>query len=347
MILRFPNPMSAVVWLAFFLPASLLGGWVDRTFGAALFVLGGAALLAKPSPWETRKPSAQALKVFLLLELLYVVSFAYSAAFNGALFGLRDYFELLRYVFLGVFAAYLIRHYDAQVRGAMEWAMLAALYFSLALPPADPQAYVAIMTLCWLLFFSRLRLRHLHAVTALFVVFLSGGPVSWTAAFWVLSAALSLRVYRGLLRRRARHSVRLSVALFAALAASSIVCFRLRPAASAERHASRESVTRQFIRRSPVFGWGPTDVAAIPGRSQYLFWELKGGALGAGLILIALLLVGYRLLRAASGDPTRLAGAAAFLGSVALILAAGRFLESFRLFVLTAFFMAGMFETSR
>jgi hypothetical protein len=347
MTLRLSNPMSAAVWLAFFVPASLFGGWADRSFGAALFLLGGAALLAKPSPWEARKPAALALRIFLLLELLYVVSFAYSAAFNGALFGLRDYLELPRYVFLGVFAAYLIRHYDAQIRGVMEWAMTAALYFSLLLPAADAQGYVAVMTLCWLLFFSRLRLRYLHALTAAVVVVLNGGPAAWTAAFWVLSTALSLRVYRGLHRKRARFSLRFSVALFAALLASPIVYIRSSSAASAELGASRESVTRQLIRRSPVFGWGPTDVAALPGRSQYLFWELKGGALGAGLILAAIALAGYRLLRAASGDPASLSGAAAFLGSVALMLAAGRYLESYLLFFLTALFMAGMFEASQ
>jgi hypothetical protein len=345
MIVRLPNPMSVVVWLAFLLPASLVGAGVDGLFGAAVFILGAAVLYVKPSPWEARKPSSQAIRIFLLLELLYAFSFLYSAAFNGLQTGVREFLELPRFVVLGVFVVYLIRHYDAGVRAAMEWAATAAIYVALIFPVADPQGYVAVMALCWFFFFSRLRLRYLHAATALLVVVFSGALASWTAALWIVSAAASLRLYRELRRRRARFSFRLSLGLFAALLASPIVYLRSDPAAAAAR-ASLESVCRQFIRRSPVFGWGPIDASAIPGRSQYLFWALKGGALGAGLILAALTLVGYRLLRASKDDPARLAGAAVFLASVGLMLATGRFLESERLFFLTSFFVAGMFETS-
>jgi hypothetical protein len=347
MSVRLPNPLSAVVWLAFFIPASFFGGWADRSLGVAVFLLGCAVLVSKPSPWEARKPSALALRIFLLLEFFCIVSAMYSTAFNGIQMGARDYFELLRYILLGAFAAYLIRHYDAQVRGAMEWAMTAALYFSLLFPSADPRGYVAVLTLCWLLFFSRMRLRLLHAATAVLVVFFSGDRGSWTAAFLVLSAAIAVRLYRRLVRRRVKHAARASLVFCCLLLASPVVYVRVKRAAAPAPISSSEAAALQFIRRSPVFGWGPAQDREIPGRSQYLFWTLKGGALGAGLILAGLLLAGYRLLRAASGDAARLAGAAAFLGSVALMLAWGRYLESFRLFFLTAFFMAGMHETRK
>ena len=348
MSVRLPNPLSAVVWLSFFIPASLYGGWADRSFAAAVFLLGCAVLISKPSPWEARKPSALTLKIFLLLEFLYAVSAMYSAAFNGTQMVSRDYFELLRYLFLGVFLVYLIRHFDAQVRRAMEWAMTAALYFSLLFPFGDPHGYVSTLTLCWLLFFSRLRLRFLHAATALLVVFFSGGGGSWTAAVLILSVAISVRLYRILVRRRVKYAAQLSLVLGCLLLAGPAVYLRAgRAAAPAPaRGSSSETIAYQYIRRSPVFGWGPTEDALIPGRSQYLFWTLKGGALGAGLILAGLVIAGYCLLRAVSGDLGRFAGAAAFLGSVALMLAMGRFFESFRLFFLTAFFMAGMHESS-
>lgn len=348
MILRLPNPMSAVVWLAFLVPAALFGGWVDRSFGVAAFLLGGAVLFAKPSPWEARKPSMRAIKIFLLLEFLCVVSAVYSAAFNGIQIGPRDCFEFLRPLFLGVFVVYLIRHYDAQVRGAMEWAMIAALYCSLLFPSADPQGYVSILTLCYLLFFSRLRLRFLHAATALLVVFFSGDPRAWTAALFVLATLLSVRLYQGLARRRLKFAVSLSLVIYALLLAGAAVCVRAKMGGGAVIPTAPAQQALEFIRRSPVFGWGPAAYGRIPSRdNQYLLWLLKGGVLGAGLILAGLALSGYRLLRAASGDLTRLAGAAAFLGSVALMLASGPFLESFRLFFLTAFFMAGMHEASR
>jgi hypothetical protein len=346
MTVRLPNPMSAVVWLAFLLPAAALGGWADLSLGAAAFVLGAAVLIVQPSPWETRPPSARALRIFLLLEFLYAASALYSAGFNGSSMGPREYLELPRCVLLGAFVVHLIRHFDAGARGAVEGAAAAALYVFLLFPSVDPQGYVAVLSLCWLLFFSRLRLRFLHAATAALVVVFNGGPAAWAAASVVLAAALSARAYRVLVRRRTRRAAGWSLALCAALLAAPLVLIRASPAA-AELRASTEPVTRQFIRRSPVFGWGPTRPETIPGRSQYLFWTLKGGLLGAGAILAALLYAAYRLLRSAGGDPLRLAGAAAFLAAVALMLAYGRFFESYRLFFATAFFAAGMHEARR
>jgi hypothetical protein len=347
MSLRLSNPMSAVVWLAFFVPAALFGVGLDRACGVAVFLLGAAVLVSKPSPWEARKPSAQALKLFLVLELLYAVSAVYSAAFNGIQSGVWDYLELLRYVLCGTFVVYVIRHYDIQVGRAMDWAMTGALYLALLYPPADPRGYVAVMTLCFLLFFSRLRLRFLHAAAALLVVLLSADRASWKAAFLVLSAALALLFYRGLVRRRVKLTLGPSLVFFAALLAGMLLYLRSNPVAVPAPIAAPDTATLQFIRRSPFFGWGPVDGEAIPGRSQFLFWTLKGGLLSAGLILTGLALAGYRLLRAASGSSKRLVGAAAFLGSVALMLASGRYLESFRLFFLTSFFMAAMQETRR
>jgi hypothetical protein len=257
------------------------------------------------------------------------------------------YFELLRYVFLGVFVVYLIRHFDARVRGAMEWAMTAAVYYFLLSPSADAQGYVSLSTLCWLLFFSRLRLRFLHAATAALVVFLSGDRGSWMAVVLVLSAAVSVPLYRSLVRRRVRYAAQLSLFFCCLLLASPVVYVRATRLAAPPSSSSSEDVALQFIRRSPVFGWGPAENKAVPGHSQYLFWMLKGGALGTGLILAGLAFAGYSLLRAVSGDLTRFSGAAAYLGSVALMLSTGRYLESFRLFFLTAFFMAAMQESKK
>ncbi|MFI5349319.1 MAG: hypothetical protein ACHQ2Z_07230 [Elusimicrobiota bacterium] len=339
MSVRLPNPMSAVVWLAFLVPFAFFGAWADRSFGAAVFLLGCAVMVAKPSPWEAREPSKLALKIFLLLEFLYVVSAMYSAAFNGYQMDARDCFELPRYIILGAFVAYLIRHYDAHVRVAMDWAAAAGVYVSLLLPSADPQGYAACLTLCWLVFFSRLRLRWLHAATAALVVIFSGSRSSWTAAFLVVAAAASLRLYRVLARRRVKHAARLGLVFCAVLLASPAVYLRASRAAAAPPIASFDSIGLQFMRRSPVFGWGPSE---FPGRSQYLFWTLKGGALGAAAILGGLILVGYRVLRAVRADSTHLVGAVVFLACAALMLASGRFWESYRLFFLTSFFAAGI-----
>jgi hypothetical protein len=347
MNLRLRNPMREAIWLSFLLPSTLLGAAGDRVFGAAVFLLACAVLYTKPSPWEARDPSAAAVRFALAIEAAYLISAVYSAGFNGSGVGAAGAFELLRFIVLGGFAAYLIRHFDAAALSALEWAAASALYASLLYPPLDPQGFAALLTLCWLLFFSRLRLRLLHASTALLVVCLGGDAAARAGAFSVLAAGASLLVYRALARRRARGAARLSALLYAGLLAGGAVLRRALAGPGPEAVPSVDTVALQFIRRSPVFGWGPVDPASMVGRSQYLFWLLKQGALGAGLIAAALVYAGYRLLRAASGEPARLAGAASFVGSVALMLTAGRFFESDRLFFLAAFFAAGMHEASR
>jgi hypothetical protein len=348
MSVRLPNPLSAIVWLSFFLPAAAWGGWLDRAFGAAVFLLGVSVLISKASPWEARKPAGLALRVFLLLQFFYIFTFLYSAAFNGAQFGLADYFELPRYVFLGTFAVYLIRHDDARVRGALEWAMVAALYAALLAPGVDPQGYASLLAFCWLLFFSRLRLRLLHAATALVVVFFSGALSSWTAALFVVSAALAVGVYRLLARRRRRYAVPLSLALYVLLLGGSAGVARLKPGAAAGvPAAAAPQRALRLISRSPVFGWGPADYWGVSSDNQFVLWLLKGGALGTAVILFGLLFMCFRLLSAAGGDAAHLAGAAAFIASVAMMLATGPFLESYRIFFLTSFFAAGILGRSR
>jgi hypothetical protein len=341
MILRLPNPMIVVVWLAFLVPTAVLGGWADRLLGVAAAVLGSVVLFTQPSPWEARKPSALALKSFVLLEVFYAGSALYSAGFNGAALVSGGWFELLRFVFVGVFVVHLIRHFDARVRAAMEGAMTAGVYAALAFPVLDPRGFLTVMTLCWLLFFSEQRLRFLHAVTATLVVFFTGDRICWGAAFLILSAADSVMVHRSLVALGVRSAARLSVALFLLLTG---VAFWKMGVLTAVASAFDEPTVRQFVRLSPVFGWGPVATSALPGRDQYLFWVLKGGALGTAVLLTGLLITGYRLLRTARAEPARLAGVASFLASVALMLTGGRFFESYRLVFAAAFFAAGMFE---
>ncbi len=349
MIVRLPNPMCAVVWLAFLVPASLFGGWADRSLGVSAFLLGGALLIAKPSPWEARRPAALALKIFMLLELSYVLSALYSAGYNGIQVGPLDYFELLRYAFLGVFVAYLIRHYDAKVRAAMDWAMIAALYGALLFPVADPQGFISVLSLCYLIFFSRLRLRSLHAATALIVIFFSAARASWMAALLILSAAASVRLYRDFSRRGAKSAIPVSLAFCSALLASAAVLVSSNAAAGLLVPAAAASPQAlEFIRRSPIFGWGPAEYGGIPpGEYQYLLWLLKGGLLGAGLILAGSWIAGSRLLGAARGNPAHRVGAAAFLASVVLMLFSGQFFEGFRMFFVTAFLMAGIHQAAK
>jgi hypothetical protein len=344
MKVRLPNPMSAAAWAAFLLPALFPGAWADRAFGAAALVLAGAALYAKPSPWEAREPSGAALRFFLPLQALCVISALYAAGVGGASLGLSGWLELPRWAVFAALAVYVIRHFDDQARSALDLAASVAPYVALAFPSADPQGYTVILALSWLLFFSRRRLRFLHATAALLAVFFSGDKTAWTAAYFVLAVGAALFVYRARVRRprAARTAVLAGVAL---LALPFLRRLALPPAPSAL--STTEAVAWQFVRRSPVFGWGPVEAAAVVGRSQYVFWLLKGGALAGCVILAGLLSFAWRLMRASRETPTRLAGAAAFLGSAAWMLTAGRFMESDRLFFMTALFAAGMSEERR
>jgi O-antigen ligase len=237
-----------------FIPGHLFDWWVEKSFalGVALFAL--LMLLVKSSPWETRAPSRRAVTVFFLAQFLYAVSFVYSTAFNGIETGLRDVFEMLRFLIAGAFAVYLIRHADGRVRDAVErslsampwFALLVLLCFSrsipvltpllkgflyadtktsvgaftgqfrLAAPFANPNylGYVGALALSYLLFYGRSRLRFLHSAAMLLVIFCSGSRTAWAASAVVLAAAAAAYGYLGLLHMRLKYALQLSLGLF-------------------------------------------------------------------------------------------------------------------------------------
>lgn len=186
-VLRVHNPMSALVWLALFIPGHLFGGRLGLVLPAAAVLLGAVALLTLPSPWERRGPSRQAAAIFFLLFLSDALSCAYSAAFNGVRTGALDLLALARPLAAGLFTVYLIRHYDASVREALERALLGAVYLALFLlsigsrswflfEPVSFMGYLAAMAAIYFLFFSRARLRLAHAAAAGAVVLFSAPP---------------------------------------------------------------------------------------------------------------------------------------------------------------------------
>lgn len=190
--LRPRNPLSALVWLALFVPGHLFGGKLGLVLPAAVVVLGAAALLTSPSPWERRGPSRQAGVIFFLLFLLETVSTAYSAAFNGIRTGVLDALGLARPLVAGLFTVYLIRHYDAAVRKSLEGALAAAMYTALFLlsigargrllfEPPHLMGYLASLAAIHFLFFSRAPMRRAHAAAAAAVVLFSAPPALGSA----------------------------------------------------------------------------------------------------------------------------------------------------------------------
>lgn len=303
-VLRLHNPLSALVWVALFLPAHLLGGRLVFVLPAAALLLCASILYTQPSPWESRRPAREAAAVFFLLALAEALSYVYSLAFNGAATGPLDAWALARPLLAGVFTVCLIRHHDASVRRSLESALLGAVYLVLFLrsigarsgflfEPPQAMGYLAALAAIHFLFFSSAPRARIHAAVCAGVVLISMpeglvSPGAALARFW----------------------------------------------------------------RSPILGWGPASYEPVPAGSQYLAWLVRGGVVGACVILAGLVIVAFRLLRGAwrdrrKTDRRRLVGAAVFLGFAAGMLMAGSFLEDFRLYALTAFLVAGMHEDPR
>lgn len=186
-VLRLHNPMSAVVWLALFVPGHLLGGSLAFVLPSAALVLGALSLYTRPAPWEARRPAREAAAIFFLLALAEGTSYLYSMAFNGVRTGPLDAWALARPLFAGVFTVYLIRHHDATVRRTLESALLGAIYLTLFLrsigarsgylfEPAQSMGYLAALAAIHFLFFSQAPLARAHAAAAAAVVLLSMPP---------------------------------------------------------------------------------------------------------------------------------------------------------------------------
>lgn len=186
-VLRLHNPMSALVWLALFVPAHLWGGGLAFVLPAASLLLGGAMLYTQPALWEARRPAREAGAVFFLLVLADALSYVHALAFNGVSTGPLDLWALARPLFAGVFTVYLIRHHDDSVRRTLESALMGAVYFTLFLrtigaktgylfEPPESMGWLAALAAIHFLFFSSAPRAKIHAAVCAAVVFLSMPP---------------------------------------------------------------------------------------------------------------------------------------------------------------------------
>ncbi|MDP3542415.1 MAG: hypothetical protein Q8T11_08115 [Elusimicrobiota bacterium] len=168
MKVKLPNPLVAIVWCAFLLPDRLAGGRLDLPLAALAAIAGGASLWTMPSAWETREPAYRAALLAVALQLLWVISFLFALAFKGAQSGPLDWLDLPRWTILGVFLVHLIRQHGPAVREAAESAMAVAAYGSWLIFDSPRERFAAAaLTLCYMILFSRSRLRLAHAAAAL------------------------------------------------------------------------------------------------------------------------------------------------------------------------------------
>ncbi len=176
------NPMIAIVWLVFLLPGRFVGMRLDLALAVAVAAVAGATLWTKPSSWESRAPARRAFVLLGVLQGLYVFSYLYALAFKGAQTGPQDILDLPRWLLLGTFVVYLIRHHDASVREATDSAAAAAAYASWFLfdVPGE-RAYAAALCLCYLLLFSRSKKKYVHAAAAAVSFAFAGARLGWSA----------------------------------------------------------------------------------------------------------------------------------------------------------------------
>jgi O-antigen ligase len=394
-VIRLPNPMMAVVWLAIFTPGHLYEWWVERTLVASVFVLSCLTLFLKSSAWESRQTTRRIGAFFFLIQFFYMFSFIYSVAFNGIETGPRDYFDLGRHVFLWAFVAYVYNHYDERVRGATEAATTFSIYYCLIVafcflkfvpvltpffryalyaqtktainymgqlrlsaPFENPNflGFYMMQVLCYLIFFSRSTLRFLHCAGALLVIYFSGSRTTWAATTLILSAAFAAYAYAGVRTLKLKLAVQLSlgvlVLVLAGVRFAPVVLQNNRVRALFEavhkggvqneaNAAGRLEQNLQvwdFVKRSPLLGWGPSKYAIFDYvDDQYALWGLRNGAIGTLIILAGLGWVAARLILSQRGDALATTGSVAFVSAIALALLTGEFLGNFRLFYMTWF----------
>lgn len=96
----------------------------------------------------------------------------------------------------------------------------------------------------------------------------------------------------------------------------------------------------RMIRQSPLLGWGPARYEALsePG-SQYVSWTLRGGFLGAAVIVTGVLVLAWNLLDE-EDDLRRRAAVGVLLAAAPLLALAGPVLDGYRLVLWTAFVLA-------
>lgn len=188
MSLRLPNPLVGFVWAAFLFPGRFLPRRGEMALAVAACAVGVWVDWVKPSPWESRAPARRALQVFGLLQFLAALSYLFALGFKGAATGPQYLWELPRWLILGGFAVYLIRHHDASVREATESAAAVSLYASWALFEAPGErTFAAGSCAAYLLLFSRSRLRFLHAAAGLAAAALWGARPGWSAPAGLLA----------------------------------------------------------------------------------------------------------------------------------------------------------------
>lgn len=333
-----PNPLGAAAGLACVLPGAAGPFGLDGSFGAAAGFVGAAALWTQPSPWETGRTARSAALFFGVLQVAALLSAAWAGGVLGHTGMALDWPALLQPALFGVLAAYSVRHYDGHVRATLDGALAAAVYVSWAYRGPEDFGAFSAPAACWMLLFSRTRLRLLHGGAAVLATALCGDNASWAAASLAACAAAGWALHERLRggrtsRRRGSLAFAAAATLWAAALSAPLPALARRPAVTA--------AAEHAIARSPWLGWGPAAAERLPSKaSQWTYWRLRGGWLCAALWGLGLAWTAAALLSGARGRAR--VGAAAMAAGMALVLGGSPALESGRVLLVWSLLAVGV-----
>lgn len=359
----------------------------------AIFLLGRRGF---PRSFGTL-PIADVIWPIVAITVSYITAYAINRYVNPGISGIRDYYEMLRFPILlsGLllidvdFSRRAIAALDTVIIASLAWIgvvftafvtqipfvsglLTGPLYggtktniepsfghYRMSAPFENPNflAFYLVLSLTYLLFFSRHRFRYWTSLAALVCGFLTGSRSGWIAMLIVVSL-FAFELVGAAVRQRNPRLIGQAIAL-ALIAvggwtiAGDSVLNSARVASTAEylksgqiledpNTAARIQINKEawelFV-ESPAIGTGSAKYSEIDViDNQYMTWLLRTGLFGFVMLLLIFGRVAIAQVRAARRSNRQL-GVASFWIGAGVMLLAGAFLENFRLMFLFWYFV--------
>lgn len=399
---------SLIVWLGVFVPGHLGGFLLEQAFIAFVVMWSFFIFVTKntnSSYFGFTKFSV--LAFFLILQLFYIFSYLHAEilfAKNDS--GLRDYFELARYLIYMIFVLFIFFYYPINSKNLAEPLIRATLFFSLFIsliyifkvpllngffedflyastrddlsqistggrvrftapfPNPNYLAYFLCISLVYLLYFSSVKDRSLLILITLFLLFITGSRTGWLAAAFIFIFLQVAYIKYGFSRKGKFSSLVLVSFLSAAivlLLSSNILpsvtrLSELTFALGSGDISSIESFAHRIehnlfiwnsLKDSLMFGLGPSKYSLTTViDNQYLMWITRQGVVGISIIFSGILYLFIHMLKF-STNTIQKSGITIFFLTLGLFGMTGAFLNNFRLFLLTIFFVAVIIDNCK
>jgi len=234
--------------------------------------------------------------------------------------------------------------------------------FAAPFPNSNYLAYFLCMSLVYLLFFTSSARKFLLIIICLFLLFLTGSRTGWLSSGFIFFIYQISYLQLGLTRRGNFGSLilvfTLSSGLIFLLVGGILPAVtratELTDVISSGDLSSVQSFAHRLehnlfiwnsVKESLIFGIGPSKYSLTTViDNQYLLWITRQGIIGFLLIFAAACFIFQKMFRAAR-TTLHAYGVLCFFGLLALFCMTGAFLNNFRLFLLTIFFVAVILDS--